>query len=153
MKNTFGVTPKISLTKDSVLAPSDIDSILKEQKGEKLEERVEKLNAAISTVPHLKLNERVLPTIKFNNKKLENLIDTRTDLNINMENKAGSLGKVTTIIAKNNGNITNIRFNNRKKDFYETVIDIEVRDKNHLSNIIAALRLLNEVSSCERIKG
>ena len=70
-----------------------------------------------------------------------------------MENKAGSLGKVTTIIAKNNGNITNIRFNNRKTDFYETVIDIEVRDKNHLSNIIAALRLLNEVSSCERIKG
>ena len=74
-------------------------------------------------------------------------------ININMENKAGSLGKVTTIIAKNNGNITNIRFNNRKTDFYETVIDIEVRDKNHLSNIIAALRLLNEVSSCERIKG
>ena len=74
-------------------------------------------------------------------------------ININMENKAGSLGKVTTIIAKNNGNISNIRFNNRKTDFYETVIDIEVRDKNHLSNIIAALRLLNEVSSCERIKG
>ena len=40
-----------------------------------------------------------------------------------------------------------------KTDFYELVIDIEVRDNNHLTNIIAALRLLTEVSTCERIKG
>ena len=30
---------------------------------------------------------------------------------------------------------------------------IEVRDKNHLNNIIAALRLISEVSSLNRIKG
>ena len=70
-----------------------------------------------------------------------------------MSNKAGSLGKVTTSIAKNNGNISNINFSTRKIDFYEIVIDIEVRDLNHLNNIIAALRLLNEVSSLDRIKG
>ena len=74
-------------------------------------------------------------------------------INIILTNKAGSLGKVTTLIAKNNGNISNIRFNTRKSDFYEIVIDIEVRDKNHLSNIIAALRLLDEISIVERIKG
>ncbi len=70
-----------------------------------------------------------------------------------LKNKPGSLGKVTTIIAKNNGNISNINFSNRKIDFYEIVIDIEVRDVNHLNNIIAALRLVTEVSSLERIKG
>ena len=42
---------------------------------------------------------------------------------------------------------------NRKVDFFEIMIDIEVRDINHLSNIVAALRLLSEVSSVERIKG
>ena len=31
--------------------------------------------------------------------------------------------------------------------------DIEVRDSNHLNNIIAALRLFSEVSSLERVKG
>ena len=31
--------------------------------------------------------------------------------------------------------------------------DIEVRDSNHLNNIIAALRLVSEVSSLERVKG
>tara|TARA_X000000950_G_scaffold262154_1_gene333138 strand:- start:385 stop:2508 length:2124 start_codon:yes stop_codon:yes gene_type:complete len=68
-------------------------------------------------------------------------------------NKPGSLGKVTTVIAKNNGNISNILFSVRKPDFFEIIIDIEVRDANHLQNIIAALRMENEVSSLERLKG
>ena len=74
-------------------------------------------------------------------------------INIILTNKAGSLGKVTTAIAKHNGNISNIQFTTRKIDFFEIIIDIEVRDKIHLNNIIAALRLLSEVSSLERIKG
>jgi len=74
-------------------------------------------------------------------------------LNVVLKNQPGSLGKVTTIIARNNGNISNINFSIRKVDFYEIIIDIEVRDANHLKNIIAALRLISEVSSLERIKG
>jgi len=70
-----------------------------------------------------------------------------------LKNQPGSLGKITTIIAKNNGNISNINFTIRKNDFFEIIIDIEVRDANHLKNIIAALRLVSEVSSLERIKG
>ena len=68
-------------------------------------------------------------------------------------NQPGSLGKVTTVIAKNNGNISNILFSVRKPDFFEIIIDIEVRDSNHLQNIIAALRMEKEVSSLERLKG
>ncbi len=68
-------------------------------------------------------------------------------------NKPGSLGKVTTVIAKNNGNISNILFSVRKSDFFEIIIDIEVRDANHLQNIIAALRMEKEVSSLDRLKG
>ena len=74
-------------------------------------------------------------------------------ISVTLVNKPGSLGKVTSVIAKNNGNISNIRFNTRKIDFYEIIIDIEVRDNLHLTNIIAALRLISEVSSVERVKG
>jgi len=74
-------------------------------------------------------------------------------IKIVLTNIAGSLGKVTTVIAKNNGNISNIHFTSRKIDFFEIIIDIEVRDNNHLNNIVAALRLLSEVSSLERVKG
>ena len=68
-------------------------------------------------------------------------------------NKPGSLGVISTLIAKNNGNISNMHFDNRGKDFYQLSIDIEVRNTNHLNNIIAALRIESVTSSIERIKG
>tara|TARA_B100001057_G_scaffold367585_1_gene370951 strand:+ start:1948 stop:4071 length:2124 start_codon:yes stop_codon:yes gene_type:complete len=74
-------------------------------------------------------------------------------INVVLNNKPGSLGKVTTVIAKNNGNISNINFSIRKIDFFEILIDIEVRDAKHLENIIAALRMEPAVSSLERLKG
>ena len=82
------------------------------------------------------------------NKSLSN-----ASISVVLKNQPGSLGKITSVIAKNNGNISNINFSIRKIDFFEIIIDIEVRDANHLNNIIAALRLLSEVSSLERIKG
>ena len=74
-------------------------------------------------------------------------------LKVIIVNKPGSLGVISTLIAKNNGNISNIHFDSRDKDFYELSIDIEVRDSNHLNNIIAALRLETVTTSIERIKG
>ena len=80
-------------------------------------------------------------------------LDSTTRISVTIKNQPGSLGKVTTIIAKNNGNISNINFTTRKTDFFEIIIDIEVRDVSHLNNIIAALRLVSEVSSLIRVKG
>ncbi len=85
------------------------------------------------------------------NNKLNTVSNAR--IIVVLKNKPGSLGKVTTVIAKNNGNISNINFSVRKIDFFEIIIDIEVRDANHLQNIIAALRMESEVSSLERLKG
>jgi len=90
--------------------------------------------------------------ISWDNSVNKNIV-SNSRLNVVLKNQPGSLGKVTTIIAKNNGNISNINFSIRKVDFYEIIIDIEVRDTNHLKNILAALRLVSEVSSLERIKG
>tara|TARA_Y100001970_G_scaffold88509_1_gene111717 strand:- start:6170 stop:8293 length:2124 start_codon:yes stop_codon:yes gene_type:complete len=86
-------------------------------------------------------------------KSNSNKILSNSRIGVVLKNQPGSLGKVTTVIAKNNGNISNINFTIRKIDFFEIIIDIEVRDSNHLKNIIAALRLVTEVSSLERIKG
>tara|TARA_Y100001970_G_scaffold294081_1_gene446601 strand:+ start:5071 stop:7194 length:2124 start_codon:yes stop_codon:yes gene_type:complete len=90
--------------------------------------------------------------ISWENNEKKNIV-SNARLNLVLKNQPGSLGKVTTIIAKNNGNISNINFSIRKVDFFEIIIDIEVRDLNHLKNIIAALRLVSEVSSLERVKG
>ncbi len=90
--------------------------------------------------------------ISWDNSSKNNSI-SNARISVVLKNQPGSLGKVTTVIAKNNGNISNINFSIRKTDFFEIIIDIEVRDANHLKNIIAALRLVSEVSSLERIKG
>jgi GTP pyrophosphokinase len=68
-------------------------------------------------------------------------------------NEPGSLGALSTVIAKNQGNITNLKVVNRTQQFWEMLIDIEVRDVRHLTNIIAALRATPAISSVERARG
>ena len=57
------------------------------------------------------------------------------------------------MIAKNVGNITNLKITNRSTDFFEMLVDIEVRDVQHLTNIIAALRATPAINSVERARG
>jgi GTP pyrophosphokinase len=57
------------------------------------------------------------------------------------------------VIAKNHGNITNLRFTNRTQDLFEMLIDIDVVDVKHLTNIIAALRATPVVNTVERARG
>ncbi|MGH6948941.1 MAG: RelA/SpoT family protein, partial [Kiloniellales bacterium] len=68
-------------------------------------------------------------------------------------NEPGSLGSLTTIIGKNQGNISNLKITNRSLDFFEMLVDVEVQDVKHLSNIIAALRATTAISSVERARG
>jgi len=68
-------------------------------------------------------------------------------------NEPGSLSALSTTIAKNQGNITNLKITSRGQDFFEMIVDIEVRDVKHLSNIIAALRADPAINSVERARG
>ncbi|MCW2249165.1 GTP pyrophosphokinase [Azospirillum fermentarium] len=68
-------------------------------------------------------------------------------------NEPGSLGTLSTVIGKNGGNITNLKITNRNTDFFELMIDIEVKDAKHLTNIVAALRAMPVINSVERSRG
>src|SRR5690606_22996580 len=74
-------------------------------------------------------------------------------LEMTMLNEAGALATVSTVIAKNGGNITNLKITNRSLDFWEMLVDVYVADTRHLNNIIAALRATPEISSVERARG
>jgi guanosine-3',5'-bis(diphosphate) 3'-pyrophosphohydrolase len=69
-----------------------------------------------------------------------------------LANEPGSLAEVTKIISVNNGNIANIQVISRDLDFYKFNIDLEVKNINHLNQIIAAMRLSQFVESIERGK-
>ncbi len=68
-------------------------------------------------------------------------------------NEPGSLGALSTVIAKNHGNITNLKVLNRTQQFWEMLIDVEVRDVKHLTHIIAALRATPAINSVDRARG
>ncbi len=68
-------------------------------------------------------------------------------------NEPGSLSSLSTVIARNYGNISNLKITNRSSDFFEMLVDIEVRDVKHLTNIIAALRTDPAITSVERARG
>jgi GTP pyrophosphokinase len=74
-------------------------------------------------------------------------------IDVTIGNEPGSLGSLTTIIGKNGGNITNLKITNRSLDFFEILVDIEVQDLRHLTNIIAALRATPAINSVERARG
>ena len=68
-------------------------------------------------------------------------------------NEPGALSSLSTVIAKNLGNILNLKITHRSADFFEMFIDVEVRNVKHLSNIIAALRATPAINSVERARG
>ena len=69
-----------------------------------------------------------------------------------LSNEPGSLADVTKIISLNDGNISNIQVVSRDLDYYKFNIDLEIRNLNHLNQIIAALRLSQFVESVQRGK-
>ncbi len=73
-------------------------------------------------------------------------------INLVVLNEPGSLGALSTVIARSFGNISNLKFSKRSKDFFEMTIDIEVRGVKHLTNIIAALRATPAINSVERAR-
>ncbi|MGB0670933.1 MAG: RelA/SpoT AH/RIS domain-containing protein [Rhodospirillales bacterium] len=68
-------------------------------------------------------------------------------------NEPGSLGNISVIIGKHEGNITNLKITDRSQDFFDLLVDIEVTHLRHLTNIIAALRAAPEINAIERARG
>ena len=71
-------------------------------------------------------------------------------LRAHVSHEPAALATVTNVIAKEMGNINNLKIVHRSTDFFELLIDIEVRDVRHLNNIIANLRSKEVVQSVER---
>lgn len=74
-------------------------------------------------------------------------------VNLIVLNAPGSLGALSTVIAQNQGNISNLKIVGRSNDFFEMDLDIEVTGVKHLTNIIAALRASPSINSVERARG
>ncbi|OUT51642.1 MAG: bifunctional (p)ppGpp synthetase/guanosine-3',5'-bis(diphosphate) 3'-pyrophosphohydrolase [Rhodospirillaceae bacterium TMED8] len=74
-------------------------------------------------------------------------------INLSVLNVPGSLGDLSTVIAKNGGNISNLKIVNRSEEFFDILIDIEVKDVKHLTDVIAVLRATPAINAVDRGRG
>ena len=56
-------------------------------------------------------------------------------------------------VSKHEGAVTNLKIVNRQQDFFEILVDVEVRDLRHLSTVIAGLRAASGITQVERRAG
>ena len=74
-------------------------------------------------------------------------------ISVVVANEPGSLATLATVIARNVGNISNLKIVSRSPDFFDMVVDIEVRDLKHFTDIVAALRASPKIQSVKRVRG
>ncbi len=66
-------------------------------------------------------------------------------------NEPGSLGRIATIIGAEGANIDKLQMITRERDYTEMLIDIEVMDLKHLTDILNEVKSLNVVSEASRV--
>ena len=73
-------------------------------------------------------------------------------LDLTIGNDAGVLGRVCTLIGEQKANISDLTFVDRKPDFYRLLIDVELRDAEHLHGVLSALDAESDVAAVDRYR-
>jgi len=65
---------------------------------------------------------------------------------------AGVLGRVCSLIGEQHANINDLRFVDRKPDFFRIFIELDVSDAEHLHRILTILSAESEVAQISRVR-
>ena len=71
-------------------------------------------------------------------------------IDISISNDTGVLGRICTLIGEQAANISDLRFIDRKPDYYRLLIDVDLSDTEHLHRVMTALEADSAVSSVIR---
>ena len=71
-------------------------------------------------------------------------------ISIILQNKIGSLNKITSYIKKANVNIVDLNINKRSEDFFNIDINLKVNDIKHLDKLMLSLKLEESIYKIER---
>ena len=74
-------------------------------------------------------------------------------IQVRLKNVSGALAALANVIGQNGGNISNLKITSRNPLYFEFQVDVEVRDAQHLENIIRALKVDSTVEAVERTRG
>ncbi len=71
---------------------------------------------------------------------------------LTISNDAGVLGRICTLIGEQNANISDLKFLDRKPDFFKVKVDVDLSDIQHLYRILKALEADTDVAEVTRIR-
>ncbi|MEA5162017.1 RelA/SpoT family protein [Cereibacter johrii] len=71
-------------------------------------------------------------------------------LDLTISNDAGVLGRICTLIGEQKANISDLRFTDRKPDFYRLLVDVDLCDVEHLHTLMTALEAETDVAQISR---
>jgi guanosine-3',5'-bis(diphosphate) 3'-pyrophosphohydrolase len=71
---------------------------------------------------------------------------------VTLSNEKGVLGRICTLIGEQNANISDLHFMDRKPDFYRLLIDLDVRDAEHLHAVMMAVEADSDVAAVQRFR-
>jgi GTP diphosphokinase / guanosine-3',5'-bis(diphosphate) 3'-diphosphatase len=69
---------------------------------------------------------------------------------LTIANDAGVLGRLCTLIGEQKANISDLTFIDRKPDFYRLIMDVDLRDVEHLHMVMTALEAETDVAQISR---
>ena len=71
-------------------------------------------------------------------------------LKITISNDAGVLGHICTLIGAQKANISDLHFLDKKPDFYSLLVEVDLRDAEHLHRLLTALEAETDVAQVQR---
>jgi GTP pyrophosphokinase len=73
-------------------------------------------------------------------------------IDVTISNEKGVLGRICTLIGEQNANISDLHFIDRKPDYFRLLIDMDVRNAEHLHAAMMAVELDSDVASLQRFR-
>ncbi len=71
-------------------------------------------------------------------------------LDLTIANDAGVLGRICSLIGEQKANISDLNFLDRKPDFYRLIVDVDLRDVEHLHKVMTVLEAESDVATIKR---
>ena len=73
-------------------------------------------------------------------------------LEITISNDAGVLGRICTLIGEQKANISDLKFTDRKSDYFRLVVHVDLRDVEHLHTVMTVLEAETDVAQVARFR-
>ncbi|MEM9551175.1 MAG: bifunctional (p)ppGpp synthetase/guanosine-3',5'-bis(diphosphate) 3'-pyrophosphohydrolase [Pseudomonadota bacterium] len=73
-------------------------------------------------------------------------------LDLTIGNDAGVLGRICTLIGEKKANISDLKFVDRKPDFFRLLVNVELRDVEQLHSLMLMLEAESDVAAIERFR-